>query len=130
MQNAQQKFEIRLTNTDFIPKLNFKKAVCIGKGTIQNHKLSGLVSIESKRIFFERQTTTVAYELWLKAKNNPGYVYGTTTDEHDSAKGTLWFRSRPQATTVHLGNLKQFQIFMVTPGSPRFFREHQGPGQM
>ena len=123
MQNVQQQFEIRLANKDFIPKLNFKKAVCIGMGTIQNHKFSGLVLIESKKdFFFERQTTTVTYELWLKAKNNPGYVYGTTTDEHDSAKGTLWFRSRPKATTVHLGNFKQFQIFMVTPGSPRFFR--------
>ena len=126
---CSKKSEIKIwsTNKDFIPKLNFKKAVCIGKGDnpkSQNSSLEMCFNWIKRDFFLATKVTTVVYEHSRKARDNPRYTYRITMDEPNSAMVVLRCRPYPQATMVHPRNFKQFETSVMTPRSPQFFRDH------
>lgn len=64
-----------------------------------------------------------------KARDNYGYTYGTTKNEHDFVTVALRFRPRTQAPTVHHGNSKGLKFPWRIPDYHLFskiFTDHAG----
>lgn len=91
-----QKFEIRLTNKDFIPKLNFEQAFSSGMGNnpkSQTFKFRNFFPFNKKEISIVTKLPRLFTNMHRqKARDNHRYTYGTTMNERDSVMIALWFR--------------------------------------